>query len=505
MLTCLCAIAFLVAPAALQAKIEVSPMFGDHMVLQRELSVPVWGTSDAGEEVTVKFAGQTKTTKADKDGKWRVSLDAMKANPKAQSMTVGEVTFEDVLVGDVWIGSGQSNMAGGFGGYARRDTGLAKLGTAAPYPLIRLQRGDRPQWREATAKNIGGFSALLFAFGAPLQKELDVPVGLIVGAVGGTPSGRWLSPEAFEADEACQAAVKKYAAKHEAAFKKHQEALEKWKAAAAAAKAAGKRPPRKPRVPPKPQARGDLYIRFIRPIIPYAIRGVLWDQGESGTQIAGVDQYTTMGALIRGWRKEWGQGDFPFLYIQKPSGGGCAWDKKGNPVTRLASDFTPKLPEPIRPGDGGFRKMHIRIMQHAKTFMVIASDLGGGIHPSNKSGYGARACRVALGAVYGKDVEIYGPMYDSHKIEGATIRIAFKHVGKGLAFKGGDRLQGFAIAGADGVFNWAEAKIDGKTVVLSSNKVAKPTAVRYACANNCPWANLFNKDGLPAVAFQTGK
>jgi len=498
MLICLCVPAVLVAPTTVQAKVEVNPMFGDHMVLQRELSVPVWGTSDAGEQVTVKFAGQTKTTKADKDGKWRINLDAMKANPKARSMTVGEVTFKDVLVGDVWIGSGQSNMAGGFGGYARRDTGLTKLGAAAPYPLIRLQRGNRPQWREATAKNIGGFSALLFAFGAPLQKELDVPVGLIVGAVGGTPSGRWLSPEAFEADEVCQAIVRKYTAKH-------QEALKKWKAAAAAAKAAGKPAPRQPRLPRKPQARGDLYIKFIRPIIPYAIRGVLWDQGESGTQIAGVDQFTTMGALIRGWRKEWGQGDFPFLYIQKPSGGGCAWDKKGDPVTRLASDFTPKLPKSLRPADGGFRKMHIRIMQHAKTFMVIASDLGGGIHPSNKSGYGARACRVALGAVYGKDVEIYGPIYDSHKIEGATIRITYKHVGKGLAFRGGEKLQGFQIAGADGVFNWAEAKIDGKTVVLSSDKVAKPAAARYACANGRAWANLFNKDGLPALAFEIGR
>ena len=468
---CLCAIAILVAPAAIEAKAKVNPMFSDFMVLQREIGVPVWGTADAGEEVTVKFADQTKTTKADKDGKWRVNLDAMKACAKAQSMTVGEVTFKDVLVGDVWVGSGQSNMAGGLGGYARRDTGLAKLVAAAPYPLIRLNRGNKPQWLKATGKNVGGFSALLFAFGAPLQKELNIPVGLIVGAVGGTPSGRWLSPEAFEADEACQAVIKKFTEKNGAAAR-------------------------------KPKASGDLYIRFIRPIIPYAIRGVLWDQGESGTQIAGVDQFTVMGALIRGWRKEWGQ-DFPFLHIQKPSGGGCAWDKKDNPVTHLASDFAPKLPASLRPADGGFRKMHIRIMQHPKTFLVIASDLGGGIHPTNKSGYGLRACRVAMGAVYGKDVEIYGPVYDSHKVEGATIRVTFKHVGKGLAFKGGEKLQGFQIAGDDGKFQWASAKIDGKTVVLSCDKVAKPTAARYACANNHAWANLFNKDGLPALAFQT--
>ena len=502
---CLCAIALLVAPAAIEAKAKVNPMFSDYMVLQRGMSVPVWGTADAGEEVTVKFAGQTKTTKADKDGKWRVSLDAMKANSKAQPMTVGEVTFKDVLVGDVWVGSGQSNMAGGLGGYARRDEGLAKLGAAAPYPLIRLNRGNKPQWLEATGKNVGGFSALLFAFGAPLQKELKVPVGLIVGAVGGTPSGKWLSPEAFEADAACRAAAKAHNAKTNsgATLKKYEEALEKWKAAAAAAKAAGKKAPRRPRAPQKPKASGDLYIRFIRPVIPYAIRGVVWDQGESGTQVAGVDQFTVMGALIRGWRTEWKQ-DFPFIYIQKPSGGGCAWDKKDNPVTHLASDFTDKLPASLR-NDGAYRELHIRIMQHANTFMATSTDLGSGVHPTNKSGYGLRACRVAMGAAYGKDVEIYGPVYDSHKVEGATIRIAYKHVGKGLAFKGGDKLTGFQIAGDDGKFEWADAKIDGKTVVLSCDKVAKPTAARYAWSRNSPWANLFNKDGLPALTFQTKK
>ncbi|MBL7221723.1 MAG: hypothetical protein ISS69_16555 [Phycisphaerae bacterium] len=500
---CLCAIAIMSAPAAVQAEVKANPVFSDNMVLQRGMSVPVWGTAGAGEEVTVKFAGQTKTAKAGDDGKWSVKLDAMKANAKHQSMTVGTATFKDVLVGDVWVGSGQSNMAGGTGGYARRDEGLAKLVAAAPYPLIRLARGDRPGWKQATEANVKGFSALLFAFGAPLQKELKVPVGLIVGAVGGTPSGRWLSPEAFQADEACRTAAKAHNAKAGAggALKKYEEALEKWKTAAAAAKAAGKRAPRKPRPPQQAKASGDLYIRFIRPVIPYAIRGVVWDQGESGTQIAGVDQFTVMGALIRGWRTEWKQ-DFPFIYIQKPSGGGCAWDKKDNPVTHLASDFTDKLPASLR-NDGAYRDMHVRIMQHANTYMAISSDLGSGIHPTNKSGYGLRACRAALGAAYGKDVEIYGPLYDSHKVEGASIRITFKHAGKGLAFKGGEKLTGFQIAGADGKFQWADAKIDGKTVVLSCGKVTKPTAARYAWSRNRAWANLFNKDGLPALAFQT--
>ena len=500
----LCAIALLIAPVGAWAEVKVNPVFSDNMVLQRGMSVPVWGTADADETVTVKFADQTKTAKADKDGKWSVKLDAMKACAKAQSMTVGQTGFKDVLVGDVWVGSGQSNMAGGAGGYAKRDEGLAKL-IAADYPLIRLARGDRPGWKQATAANAKGFSALLFSFGAPLQKELKIPVGLIVGAVGGTPSGRWLSPEAFEADEACKAATKAYEPKYQADLKKYEESLAKWKstsaAAIAAAKAAGKRPPRGLRAPGKPIAGGDLFIRHIRPIIPYAIRGVVWDQGESRTQISGVDQFTVMGALIRGWRTEWKQ-DFPFIYIQKPSGGGCAWDKKDNPVTNQASDYSPKL---TTAKDGTYRELHIRIMQHANTFMATSSDLGSGVHPINKSGYGLRACRVALGTAYKQDVEIYGPVYDSHKVEGAVIRISYKHVGKGLAFKGGDKLTGFQVAGDDGKFEWADAKIDGETVVLSCEKIAKPTAARYAWARNRPWANLFNKDGLPALAFETKK
>ncbi|MDP6636968.1 MAG: sialate O-acetylesterase [Phycisphaerae bacterium] len=501
----LCAVAVLTVPAACHAATKVNPIFTDNMVLQRDMSVPVWGSADAGEEITVKFAGQTKTTKADKDGKWRVNLDAMKACAKAQTMTVGEVSFKEVLIGDVWVGSGQSNMAGGAGGYARRDEGLKKIIEAAPYPLLRLCRGSRPGWKQADAKSAQGFSALLLSFGVPLQKELDVPVGLIVGAVGGTPSGRWLSPEAFEADKACQAAAKAHNSKtdSEAALKKYEEALKKWKIAAAAAKAAKKRAPRRPRPPQLAKARGDLFIAHIRPVIPYAIRGVVWDQGESKTQVAGVDQFTIMGALIRGWRTEWKQ-DFPFIYVQKPSGGGCAWDKEDNPVTNQASSYSDKLPQSLR-NDGAYRELHVRIMQHANTYMAISSDLGSGVHPTNKSGYGLRACRVALGAAYGRDVEYYGPLYDSHKIEGASIRISFKHVGKGLAFKGGKKLTGFQIAGDDGKFEWADAKIDGKTVVLTCDKVAKPTAARYAWARNRPWANLFNKDGLPAITFQTKK
>ena len=483
-------------------EVKVDKMFSDHMVLQRQMAVPVWGTAGAGEKVTVAFAGQSKSAVADAEGKWMVKLDPLKVGQDG-AMTVSgtnTVTFTDVLVGEVWVGSGQSNMAGGAGGYARRDEVLAALVKGGPYPKLRLYRDG---WKESTPQNIAGFSAIHFSFGLPLHKALDVPVGLMVGAVGGTPSGRWLSPQMLADDAACQALLTKAGlGSSEQAKAKYAAEMARWEAAVKAAKAAGKRAPRRPRGPVKV---GDLYASKIEYMLPYAIRGVLWDQGESGTAVKAIDQYTMMGALIKGWRKAWGQ-DFAFLYVQKPSGGGCAWDAKdANPVTRMANPFTAQPAKPNRDGDGLYRELHVRIMQHPNTAMASASDLGSGVHPVNKSGYGKRACRVALGFVYGRDVEIYGPMYASHTAEGKTIRVSFSHVGKGLAFKGGTKLQGFEIAGADGVYQWAEATIDGKTIVLTSDKVAKPVNVRYAWNRTRTWANLFNKDGLPALTFRTNK
>jgi sialate O-acetylesterase len=327
--------------------------------------------------------------------------------------------------------------------------------------------------------------------------------------VGGTPSGLWLSEQAYRSDAACQEVAKKFAATYdlEAAKRKYERDLAEWKKAAAVAKAEGKRLPRGPEVPvPAGECNrgkiGTLYEAFIRPFVGYGIRGVLWDQGESGTAIVGVDQYTLMGALIRGWRREWGQGDFPFLYVQKPSGGGCAWDPN-DPVTKQASQFG-RLPQQV-PADGSYRETHIRIMRYPSTAMVSSTDLGSGVHPVSKSAYGERACRVALGFAYGRKVEFYGPLYESHTIQGGKIRVRFTHVRQGLAFRPGDKLQGFAVAGEDKKFHWADAVIDGDSVVVSSANVPKPVAVRYAWSPQHPWANLFNKDGLPAQAFRTDR
>jgi sialate O-acetylesterase len=511
--------------SAASAAVKLPNVISDHMVLQRDMSVPIWGSANPGEKVTVKFRDQEKSAEAGKDGKWLVKLADLKVGGPDELTVKGDntITIKDVLVGEVWLGSGQSNMQMGVSSYVPKDTVLEKL-AGESYPKLRLI-SPNGKWAPATPASNKGFSALLFSFGVPLQKALDVPVGLMVGAVGGTPSGAWLTPEHFDADAACKAQVEKAIAHFKPEEEKarydresavYEKALAAYKTAAAADPSStkpagpGQRaklvPPRgpvpisKPGEMPGGKKPGYLYDLYVKPYIPYAIRGVLWDQGESGTAITGVDQYAVMGALIRGWRNTWGQGDFPFLYIQKPSGGGPALNP-ADPVTVAANKFVPQPASAA--GDAAYRELHIRISQYPNTFMVISSDLGPDTHPWNKSGYGVRGSRVALAAVYGHKIEYYGPVYDSIKIDGSKVQVKFTHIGQGLVAGQSEKLQGFAVAGEDKKFYWADAAIEGDTVVLHSDKVAKPVAVRYAWSGTHPWANLFNKDGLPAQSFRT--
>ena len=496
------AVAILILTPKVWAEPTLDPMFGDHMVLQRGMLVPIWGTADPGQKVTVSFRDQKKETTADQEGKWKVKLDPLKVGAPGKLTVAGKTprVLSDVQVGDVWLGSGQSNMSWRVGKFVAGDEALAAMVKAGPYPNLRLYKGD---WKIAAPEDIGNFSALMFSFGLPLQKELDVPVGLIVGAVSGTASGRWLSPEMLLDDPS----LKKTLESNEPGktflkeIKAHPKTLAKWEEAAKQAAADGKPVPEKPALP---SHLGDLYAQFIEPVVPYAIRGVVWDQGESGMGIKGVDhQFPVMHALIQGWRKAWGQGDFPFLCVQKPSGGGCAWDAQGNPLTRMASKFVPQPTEPNDPRNGNWRCNQIQLIDLPKTAFVITSDLGSGIHPPDKSSYGRRACNIALSYVYAGNSPIYGPRYDSHVVEGKQIRVRFKHVGKGLVMRHSDKLQGFEIAGKDHPWHWAEAKIEGDTVVVSSQEVPHPVHIRYKSHNSCPWANLFNKDRWPAFAFNT--
>ena len=501
------------------AAITLPGVFSDHMVLQRDMDVPVWGQSAPGEKVTVQFRNQAKAITAGADGKWMVRLSRLKAGGPDTLVVKGAsgtnaIMVQDVWVGEVWVGSGQSNMQMPVANYVNGDEALAAAVAQAPYPRLRLLAiGSNARWQEATSNNVNHFSALLFSFGLRVYQELDVPVGLMVGAVGGTPSGRWLSDEALRADASCQPLIAKYAATYDQLQTNYAVKVAQWETNSAAAKQQGTALPARPAPPARPGEVtpgkcGDLYEAYIRPAIPYGIRGVLWDQGESGTDVGGVDQYTLMGALIRGWRKDWGQGDFPFIYVEKPSGGGCAWDPT-NAVNCKGEAFEP-LPASV-PGDGSYVGLHIKIMQYPTTAMAISSDLGPGTHPVNKFGYGHRAGDVALGIVYGRTIEYYGPVFETCRIEGNKVRVRFTHVGQGLAFAHGEKLQGFAVAGADKVFQWADATVvapkfpwqRADTIVIASAKVPQPVAVRYAWSSNRRWANLFNKDGLPALPFRT--
>lgn len=504
-------------------------IFSDHAVLQRDLAVPVWGTAVAGTEVTVAFAGQKKTAVVDANGKWSVKLDPLPASSEPRELTVFDVAnpdraivLKDILVGEVWVGSGQSNMEMPVSSFMAGDPVL-DAAAKETYPQLRMLNIISGQkWQEAKPDALKKFSALLFAFGHALQTELHVPVGLVIGAASGTPSGFWLSEEMYRSDPACAEVVRKFAptynydellTKYNEARARYDQDLAAWKPLAEAAKEADKPLPPAPPAPPTIGKAGETnygkiggcYEVYIGPAVGYGIRGVLWDQGESGTDIVGVDQVTLMGALIGGWRKAWGQGNFPWLYIQKPSGGGCAWEY-ADPLHLHADQFMP-LPEaiPAPPDDSYSPETFVRLMKYPATHMVTSSDLGGDTHPVNKSAYGVRAAQVALATVFGRKIEYLGPLYASQQFNGGKVTLSFTHVGKGLAFKHGDRLQGFMIAGEDKHFVWADAVIDGDRVVVSSKDVPGPVAVRYAWSPTFPWANLFNLDGLPAQPFRTDR
>ncbi len=525
------------------AAVRLPDVIASHMVLQQKMEVPIWGFANPNEQVTVKFRDQQKTAVADSQGKWMVKLDPLLPGDPATLTVSGEntLTLEDVLVGEVWLGSGQSNMDTAVSMYAAEDPAL-NAAMNEPHPQLRLfHLIANDGWNPATPDKVNKFSAQLFYFGMLLQKELNVPVGLMQSAQGGSPSFPFISQEAFDADATIQPLLVKWDADHplEIEQKKYEDAHDKWKTDIAAAIAANaSNPPASPdqTVPPADSAApaaapsatvittlgpvdkaiaakypepkpptlatetktGQIFEKQVRPLIPYAIRGVLWDQGESGTGVPCLDQPTLMSALMRSWRQDWGQGDFPWIYVEKPSGRGCALNPD-DPVNSGAMPFAP-LPSPLPPGFAVSVTEGYRISMFPNTFLTITSDLANGIHPINKSGYATRDSKVALGAVYGEPIEYYGPIFESLTADGNQIVVSFTHAGQGLTTLPNQKLQGFAIAGADKKWHWADAAIVGQTVVLSSPDVPAPVAARYWPA---AWADLFNLDGLPALGFST--
>jgi sialate O-acetylesterase len=529
---------------SLHAEVKLASPFTDHMVLQREMKVPVWGMADPGEKVTVDFGGDTESTTAGTDGKWRVNLPAMTASDQGRVFTVtGSATAQpiklsDVLVGEVWLASGQSNMdfsmskkVKSFAGVANEDQEIA----AANYPSIRILTGSATktyapqdyvggQWEVCSPATAPAFSAVAYFFARDLQKEIKVPVGIITMAFGASTAEAWIPREALTADPQLSPMIPRFDA-----------AVQKWKsmphpgpgatrsedvsapfatpspiampspaatpAPLAAASPADFASPagspvavtrsarprgRRPRAPGDPvQDQHNPTVLFngmINPIIPYAIRGAIWYQGESivGGEPGRALYPRVQDTLINTWRKLWAEGDFPFYIVQL-----AALQNASNGPT--------------------VREAQATVLHLKNTGMAVTIDIGDpkNVHPKDKQDVGDRLCRIALANVYGRQIEYSGPLYQSSQVENGAMRIHFTHIGGGLVAKGGPPLKWFTIAGADGKFTPADAKIDGDTVLVSGTAVAAPTAVRYAWDPYPADANLFNAAGLPAAPFRT--
>ncbi|MBV8878339.1 MAG: sialate O-acetylesterase [Planctomycetaceae bacterium] len=468
-----------------RAELKLHTLFADHMVLQADFACPVWGTAEAGEEISVSIGGQKKTAKAEADGKWSLKLDPLKAGGPHEMTVAGKtsVTVKDVLVGEVWVCSGQSNMEW----VVSNSNNFAEEKAAANFPnvrhfLVKKNPQDAPvatlsgDWKPTTPETVGGFTAVGYFFGRELHQKLNVPVGLINTSRGGTAAQLWTSKPVLEGNATLKPIVDNFPKQmenYEKALAGHKEAVEK-------AKAENKPVPKAPNKPMSPSC---LYNGMIAPVIPYGIKGAIWYQGESNAGAA--KQYQTLfPEMIKNWRKDWGQGDFPFGFVQ-------------------LANYLPRRDQPADSNWAELREAQTMTLSLPKTGMAVIIDIGDAkdIHPRNKQDVGKRLALWAQSQVYGKDLVYSGPLYESMKVEDNKARISFKHTGSGLEAKG-EKLTGFAIAGEDRTFVWADAKIDGNTVLVWSDKVAKPAAVRYAWADN-PECNLYNKEGLPASPFRT--
>ncbi|MFC1454071.1 sialate O-acetylesterase [Verrucomicrobiota bacterium] len=501
------------------ATITMPKIFSHHMVLQREKPVPVWGWASPGEKVTVEFAGQHKETVAGTDGRWEIRLDPMPACKEGRALLVSGATessvkFTDVVVGEVWICSGQSNMAFGLGkaSEAQEDVNAANLPDLRLFLVFNVVSSSPNQdvqgraWTVCSNQTAAGWTAVGFYFGRRLLSELDVPVGLISASWGGSNIEPWTPLEAFDTVPELTEYIgvfNKMKQVYLNALPDKMNALEKWISNARKAIEKGKKLPVEPVWPVYPgnnrRMPVAIYNAMIYPLIPYAIRGAIWYQGENNSGNPGDIYYHKMRALIGGWRHAWAQGDFPFYYVQlanfqrdqkKPAGGSGWANLQNNQLKALAI---------------------------TNTGMAVAIDIGAAkdIHPKNKFDVGERLARWALARDYGKtNIVASGPLYREMKIEGGRIRLSFDYLGGGLMvgektgrkpaseIKNG-KLQRFAIAGEDKKWVWADAVIDGDTVVVSSPDVPKPVAVRYAYSNNPEGCDLYNHAGLPASPFRT--
>jgi sialate O-acetylesterase len=481
------------------AAVKPHALIAENMVLQQGMKVPIWGTADDGEQVTVQFQGQEATATA-REGKWLVRLDNLKTGGPYEMTIRGSNTihFKNVLVGEVWICSGQSNME--WPVQATQDAGktieqstnpMIRLFTVAKRPASAPLKEVQGSWAECGPNAVPGFSAVGYFFGRDLQKALQVPVGLIHTSWGGTPAEAWTSREALEAEPSLRYMAEKQDRElhdYPKALDRFAEEFGRFRNLVAKATAAGHDLPSPPALPGDPARNpwgaSTLYNGMIAPLVPFAIRGATWYQGESNAGRA-YEYRTLLPAMIRSWRAAWNEGDFTFLIVQ-------------------LAPFTKIVREPTDSDWAELREAQLSTAQTLpKTGLAVITDVGEefDIHPRKKKPVGARLALAARALAYDQKIVYAGPTYSAMHVDGSKIVLSFKHVGSGLVARGGP-LTGFAVAGPDHKFVNAQAEIQGDKVVVSSPQVAQPVAVRFGWANY-PVVNLWNKAGLPASPFRT--
>ncbi|MBN1155817.1 9-O-acetylesterase [candidate division KSB1 bacterium] len=628
--------------------VTLAGLFTDHMVLQRNMPIPIWGKADANGELLIQFKDQTKLVSADLNGRWRIDLEPEPAGGPFDMHIIGIDTLKltDVMVGDVWIASGQSNMEWPMSrvNHAEEEIdqadhfGIRLLSVPRKISFIPLEDTESDGWHVCSPRTVGNFSAVAYFFGREIHQTQDIPVGLINTSWGGTPAEAWMSepalvdyphylemigggemastdPESLQVFyERLTTAYEKgmqdwlnfviehdqgmgeqpwFKADYDASdwheidvpgiwedaeignydgiiwFRKEIEVPASWRDDSLSLelgpiddnddtylngvlvgstqsyntdrvyRMAGERlrsgkniivvrvldntgnggfwgkpeqmklvsgkgdilplagtwtykygvnpelVPPKGTMPRRPHYLPTvLYNSMIYPLLPYAIRGAIWYQGESNAGAA-YEYRSLFPAMIRNWRNDWAQGDFPFYYVQ-------------------LANYRAVKEIPVESDWAELREAQLMTLELENTGMAVIIDIGEAddIHPRNKQDVGKRLALNARHHDYDEDIEYSGPIYKSHVVENDEVRLFFDHRGSGLVAKGEAKLKGFAIAGADRTFHWADARIEGESVVVSSPEVAQPVAVRYAWADN-PICNLFNEEGLPASPFRT--
>jgi sialate O-acetylesterase len=491
-------------PLSLQAELKLPVIIGDNMVLQQKQADPIWGWDTPGTKVTVTFSGQTKTAEADKEGRWEVKLDAMPANATPQSLTIkgtSERTLQNILIGEVWMCSGQSNMQWEVQSDWKGD--LESL--TSKFPNLRLisvpQVGTQElktdfvgKWEASDPTTSKSFSAVGFFFGRYLHETLGVPVGLIDNSWGGSAAEAWVRRTSLEKDPRFKTLMDGWKIREEQllsdkAKTDYEAAQAKWKIAADAAKKEGKPTPRPPQSPQQTltgNARpGNIFNGIVYPTMGYGMKGVIWYQGESNAGRA-KEYGDLFPYMIQEWRKEWKQGDFPFYWVQ-------------------LADYQAEKPEPGDSTWAELRESQTKTLKLPNTGQAVITDLGesNDIHPKNKVDVAARLVRWALVKDYGMTLPYRSPEYKSVAFAGNKATVTLDCFGGVLRTFDVAEVKGFAICGEDNIWHWAQAKIiSPDKVEVSSDKVAAPVAVRYAWADN-PVCNLLTKDGLPVTPFRT--